>query len=83
MYFILCFSINTVLLVFVPFIPSAYPVCDLTQQLVILITVWVFFKFWEQNVSLFVRNRFVLMLTSKSASNRLTFMARVMNLASK
>ena len=48
-----------------------------------MVTVLVFFKHWEKNLSLFIRNRFVLMLLTRSASNRLTFMARVMNLASK
>ena len=83
MIFIICFFINTILLVFVPFIPEAYPTCDFLMQIIILVTVMVFFTHWETNLSLFIKNRFLLMLQVKSAANRLTFMARVMNLASK
>jgi hypothetical protein len=53
------------------------------MQFTLMVTVLAFFKHWEKNLSLFIRNRFVLMLLTRSASNRLTFMARVMNLASK
>ena len=83
MAFILCFFANTLLLVFVPFWPGAYPICDLLMQLGILVTFVVFFKHWETNLDLFIRNRYILMLQTKSTSNRLTFMARIMNLASK
>ena len=41
--FIVCFFVNTILLVFVPFIPSAYPTCDLLMQIGILASVLVFF----------------------------------------
>lgn len=81
--FIICFFINTILLVFVPFVPNAYPICDLLMQVVIMVTVLVFFKHWETSLELFIMNRYTLMLNVKSASNRLTFMARVMNQASK
>ena len=83
MTFILCFFINTILLIFVPFFPDIFPTNDFFMQLVILITVLVFFKHWETNLELYISNRFTLMLKIKSGSNRLTYMARVMNLASK
>ena len=53
------------------------------MQVVMFINVWVFFKQWETNLDLYVVNRFMLMLKAKSRSNKLTYMARVMNLASK
>ena len=81
--FILCFFINTLIIVFVPFLPKGYPICDLLMQLVLLITVPYYFRHWECNLNLFIQNRYILMLQVKSASNRLTYMARVMNLASK
>ena len=81
MAFVLCFFLNSNLLVYVPFLPKAYPICDLLMQLVLCLTVYVYFRQWEQNLLLFIRNRYILMLTAKSASNRLTFMARVMNQA--
>ena len=62
MYFIICFFLNSIFLVFVPFIPHVYPVFDLLMQVVILITVPVFFKHWQENLDLFIRNRYVLML---------------------
>lgn len=46
-----------------------------------MISVLVFFKQWETNLDLYVNNRFLLMLKVKSRSNRLTYMARIMNLA--
>jgi len=81
--FILCFFANALLLVFTPFFPVVYPISDLFMQAIIFVMVLVFFEHWEKNLQLFIRNRFVLMLLTKSPSNRLTFMARVMNLASK
>ena len=81
--FIVCFFVNTIFLVFVPFLPDSYPIFDMLMQLVLLITVMVYFKQWETSFELFIRNRYILMLQVKSASNRLTFMARVMNQASK
>ena len=83
MSFVICFFIQTLLLVFVPFWPDTFPYCDFLMQLVILVTFIVYFRQWEINLDLFIRNRYVLMLTSKSATNRLTLMARVRNLASK
>jgi len=83
MTFIMCFFVNTILLVFVPFFPNMYPTNDFFMQLVILVCVLAFFKHWEVNLDLYISNRFVLMLKTKSGSNRLTYMARVMNLASK
>jgi len=83
MVFIFSFFVNTILLVFVPFYPKGYPICDLLMQLAITASVIVFQRQWEENLNLFISNRYVLMLVAKSASNRLTFMARVMNQASK
>ena len=83
MVFILCFFFNTLLLVAVPFWPKMYAFTDLLQQVIMLISVLVYFKQWETNLALYVNNRFLLMLKVKSRSNRLTFMARIMNLASK
>lgn len=81
MIFIGSFFVNTILLMFVPFLPSAYPICDLLMQLAITASVIIFHRQWEANLNLFITNRYVLMLTAKSSSNRLTFMARVMNQA--
>ena len=81
--FIFCFLLNSLLLVFVPFWPSVYSLTDLAQQVVMFVNVWVFFKHWDTNLDLYVVNRFMLMLKTKSRSNKLTYMARVMNLASK
>lgn len=53
------------------------------MQVILLVTVIVFYKQWEENLKLHIRNRYLVMLKSRSASNRLTFMARVMSLASK
>ena len=83
MAFISCFFANVLVLVFVPFFPEGYPMADLTMQVVLMITVFIYFKHWEVNLSLFVKNRFTLMLKVKSPANRLTFMARVMTRASK
>ena len=83
MLFIFCFLVNSLLLVFVPFWPRIYSLTDLAMQVVMFVNVWVFFKQWETNLALYVENRFLLMLKAKSRSNKLTFMARVMNLASK
>lgn len=81
--FIVCFFINAILLVFVPWLPGGYPIFDMAMQFVIMVTVLVFFKQWETSLELWIKNRYTLMLKVKSASNRLTFMARVMNQASK
>ena len=83
MAFILCFFVNVLVLIFVPFVPESYPIADLLMKCVLMISVWVYFKHWEVNLNLFVKNRFVLMLKAKSPANRLTFMARVMTRASK
>ena len=83
MAFIICFFANTVILVFVPFLPECYAIADLLMQIVIMITVAIYFRHWEINLNLFIKNRFVLMLKAKSPANRLTFMARVMTRASK
>lgn len=79
--FIVCFFINAILLVFVPWLPGGYPIFDMAMQFVIMVTVLVFFKQWETSLELWIKNRYTLMLKVKSASNRLTFMARVMNQA--
>ena len=60
--FILCFFINTLIIVFVPFLPKGYPVCDLLMQLVMLITVPYYFRHYECNLNLFIQNRYILML---------------------
>mmetsp|Transcript_14966 Transcript_14966/g.18859 ORF Transcript_14966/g.18859 Transcript_14966/m.18859 type:complete len:102 (-) Transcript_14966:698-1003(-) len=81
MLFIGCFLTNTLILAFVPFWPQIYSFTDLAMQIVMLLSVSVFFKQWETNLDLYVNNRYMLMLKAKSRSNRLTFMARIMNLA--
>lgn len=83
MAFILCFFANVLIIVFVPFMPEGYAIADLLMQFVLMTSVFVYFKHWEINLNLFVKNRFVLMLKAKSPANRLTFMARVMTRASK
>ena len=83
MAFICSFALNTLIIIFVPFIPKIYPICDFLMQLAITASVLFYFKWWESNMRLMIRNRFALMLTIKSSNNRLTFMARIMNLASK
>ena len=80
---IMCFFVNVLPLVFVPFWPQGYAICDFIMQFIILVTVLVYFKHWETNFNLFIKNRFILMLEVKTAANRLTFMARVMTRASK
>ena len=83
MAFIFCFFANDLILVFVPFMPEGYPTADLLMQVVLMVTVFIYFKHWEVNLDLFIKNRFILMLKAKSPANRLTFMARVMTRASK
>ena len=83
MAFIFCFFANDLVLVFVPFFPEGYPMADLAMQIVLMVTVLIYFKHWEVNLNLFIKNRFTLMLKVKSPANRLTFMARVMTRASK
>ena len=63
--------------------PEGYPTADLLMQVVLMVTVFIYFKHWEVNLDLFIKNRFILMLKAKSPANRLTFMARVMTRASK
>lgn len=81
MAFITCFSVNTLLLIFVPFIPSAYSITDLMMQCVLCITCWVYFKHWEVRIGNLIKNKFILMLQSKSDANKISYMARVMGLA--
>ena len=81
MAFIFCFFANVLIIVFVPFLPEGYAIADLLMQFVIQVTVHIYFKHWEINVHLFIKNRFTLMLKAKSPANRLTFMARVMTRA--
>ena len=83
MAFIICFFANTTILVWVPFWPRGYAIADLAMQVVIMVTVYIYFEHWEINLNLFIKNRFILMLKAKSPANRLTFMARVMTRASK
>ena len=81
MYFVSTFFINILVIVFVPFLPHLYPIADLLMQLLLSVTVIMYFKQWDVNLNLFIKNRFILMLETRSAANRLTFMARVMTRA--
>ena len=64
----------------VTFINQAYPIMDFILSILVLLSALCYINQWNANMSLFVRNRFNMMLTSKSVSNRLTYMARVMNI---
>ena len=57
MAFIFCFFANVVVLIFVPFWPEGYPFADLCMQLVLSFTVWIYFRHWEVNLNLFIKNR--------------------------
>lgn len=62
MAFVLCFVVNTIDLVIVPYVPKWYPYCDALMQIFITVGVFCYFRQWEQNMYLMIQNRFTLML---------------------
>ena len=51
------------------------------MQVVLCITCWVYFKHWECQMEKLIQDKYILMLQSKSAANKITFKARMMSLA--
>ena len=80
--FVACFTGNAVIQIFVPFYVGVFEWADFVSDIFIFLALIAHFAQLKQMVNLLVTNRFILDLQQKPKQhkNRLTFMARLMNL---
>ena len=83
--FVACFTGNAVIQLFVPFFTGVFEWADFFSDVFIFCALVAHFQQLKEMVNMLVTNRFVVDLQSRPRQNknRLTFMARLLNLGSK
>ena len=81
--FVFIFLVNILLLVTVPWLNGTFPYADFLMDLLLFLALITYFAWWHAGMELFIKKRYALMLKNKDLKNRLTYMARLMNLGSK
>ena len=81
--FMATFLFTIFLLLIVPWKNALFPYCDFLMDFLLFLATITYFRWWDTAVKLFIKKRYALMLRNKDLKNRLTYMARLMNLGSK
>ena len=81
MRFISLFLLIVICLAIVPFYPQWHTVVDSLIQMIFLVTIGMYMRHWNENLRIYIKNKFTVMLTTKSKENRLQFTSRCISLA--
>ena len=74
------FIFNILLLATVPWLNGTFPYADFIMDVLLFLALLAYFGWWNAALALFIKKRYALMLKHKDNKNRLTYMARLMNL---